>query len=118
MTISLEKENNMEWWKQIAVGEPDIDTTKVPFVRTCLADLLLLLLLLLLLFVVLLLFVFVLVLVVVLSDLRHAVTAGGARELEAVRLARRHAHDSGEDDGGCPLLNSPLFVHIRACVRQ
>ena len=29
MTISLEKENGMEWWKSIAEGEPEIDTTKV-----------------------------------------------------------------------------------------
>lgn len=29
MTISLEKEYAMEWWKNIAEGEPEIDTAKV-----------------------------------------------------------------------------------------
>ncbi len=29
LTISLFKENGNEWWKQIAVGEPDIDTKRV-----------------------------------------------------------------------------------------
>jgi hypothetical protein len=29
MTISLQKEYDMEWWKNIAEGEPEIDTTKV-----------------------------------------------------------------------------------------
>ena len=29
VTVFLQKENKMEWWKQIAEGEPEIDTQKV-----------------------------------------------------------------------------------------
>ena len=32
VAIYLQKENGMEWWKCVAEGEPEIDTTKVsPF---------------------------------------------------------------------------------------
>ena len=33
VTVFLQKESDMEWWKQIAEGEPDIDTSKVPHVK-------------------------------------------------------------------------------------
>ncbi len=33
VTVFLQKESDMEWWKQIAEGEPDIDTSKVPLVK-------------------------------------------------------------------------------------
>ncbi len=38
MTISLEKEYAMEWWKNIAEGEPEIDTAKVVAQAACSAS--------------------------------------------------------------------------------
>jgi hypothetical protein len=29
VSINLQKENQMEWWKAVIVGDPEIDTTKV-----------------------------------------------------------------------------------------
>lgn len=29
LTLYLFKENRMEWWKNVAEGEPEIDTSKV-----------------------------------------------------------------------------------------
>jgi hypothetical protein len=29
VVVSLQKENGMEWWKCVLVGDPEIDTTKV-----------------------------------------------------------------------------------------
>lgn len=29
VVLSLQKENGMEWWKCVLVGDPEIDTTKV-----------------------------------------------------------------------------------------
>jgi len=39
VTVFLQKENRMEWWKNIAEGEPDIDTTKVQPENSKLSDL-------------------------------------------------------------------------------
>jgi hypothetical protein len=29
VAISMQKENQMEWWKCVIIGDPEIDTTKV-----------------------------------------------------------------------------------------
>ena len=39
VAVYLQKENTMEWWKQVAEGEPEIDTSKVQPENSKLSDL-------------------------------------------------------------------------------
>ena len=35
VVISMVKSNQMEWWKSVVKGAPEIDTTKVPTEESC-----------------------------------------------------------------------------------